>query len=415
MSAIINVTEESLEQDVYNADQVVLLDLWAPWCAPCRGLAPVLEKLSLLAGGNLTIAKMDVEKYPDAMSRFNVRGIPSLILFRDGKEIGRELGVKTLTQLKDWVSNENVTLGEAPAPLVEDATYGAFYGDSGLKHYLDTRLLTHAREGAVQVARAPYWQDGAGTASAAWVHSGDPAIFERITGLSSSFAMALDFVAPRSEEVLTPILGALRAGSNMNLIPLQLIRELLSSVSLDWPGLLAESKAMDTVRVDWIKQCDAYLKGADPEKAGFNNLAVLAKPHHDHQDRAVGNLAKVIEALSPPPAARDTEAWSSIFGISTTLCFAISQNLRGWSLEDRQTEERRHFWFTERLEQTADGEFSDEELQTYQRQWLSENEAYQLKEAEFFDNGVQGLKPIQLHLQQHLIQLTHNAPAVAAA
>ena len=86
---------------------VILIDFWASWCAPCKMMVPVLNELSELLPANQSIGKIDVEKFPALAAKFNIRGIPTMILFQDGKEINRFVGMKT----KDFLLKEMAKVG----------------------------------------------------------------------------------------------------------------------------------------------------------------------------------------------------------------------------------------------------------------------------------------------------------------
>ena len=87
-----DVTETELEDIVMQSDKPVLVDFWAPWCAPCRAMAPTLDAVAEQYGTNAKILKFNVDLDPNVAVRYQVRGIPSLILFKDGKEAGRLVG-----------------------------------------------------------------------------------------------------------------------------------------------------------------------------------------------------------------------------------------------------------------------------------------------------------------------------------
>ena len=89
---IIHVTDSSFEQDVLQSDRPVLLDFWAEWCGPCKAIAPLLEEIAGEYAGKVTIAKMNVDENPKTPMRFNVRSIPTLILFKNGKAEGQKIG-----------------------------------------------------------------------------------------------------------------------------------------------------------------------------------------------------------------------------------------------------------------------------------------------------------------------------------
>ena len=91
-AVVMTVTDESFEQDVVRADGLVMVDFWAAWCGPCRMIAPVVEQLARDYAGRVTMAKLDVDSNPEAVTRFGVRSIPSILFFRDGAVIDQVVG-----------------------------------------------------------------------------------------------------------------------------------------------------------------------------------------------------------------------------------------------------------------------------------------------------------------------------------
>lgn len=79
------VTDASFDQDVINASGPVLVDFWAEWCGPCRMIAPALEEISNEMGEKVTVAKLNIDDNPDAPTKYGVRGIPTMILFKNGQ------------------------------------------------------------------------------------------------------------------------------------------------------------------------------------------------------------------------------------------------------------------------------------------------------------------------------------------
>ena len=93
MSALVrDVNETEFEDILLQAEQPVLVDFWAPWCGPCRAMAPVLDEVAEHYGSNAILLKFNVDQDPNVAVRYKVRGIPTLILFKEGQEAGRLVG-----------------------------------------------------------------------------------------------------------------------------------------------------------------------------------------------------------------------------------------------------------------------------------------------------------------------------------
>ena len=88
----IHLTDSNFSENVERSSIPVLVDLWAAWCAPCRAIAPIVEQIANEFAGRLTVGKLTIDEKPSTTARFGVRSIPTLLLFRDGKEIDRIIG-----------------------------------------------------------------------------------------------------------------------------------------------------------------------------------------------------------------------------------------------------------------------------------------------------------------------------------
>lgn len=102
---VLTLTDQNFQQQTKN--KVVLVDFWASWCAPCRMMAPVLNDVASELKGNSHVGKVDIEQYQSLATRFKVRNIPTLILFKNGTEINRFVGIKS----KDFLLKEIAKVG----------------------------------------------------------------------------------------------------------------------------------------------------------------------------------------------------------------------------------------------------------------------------------------------------------------
>src|SRR5690606_36438093 len=101
--SIKHVTDASFESDVLKSDLPVLVDYWAEWCGPCKMIAPLLDEAAKLYEGRVTIAKLNVDDNPDTAAKFGIRGIPTLMLFKDGKAAATKVGAMSKSQLSAFL------------------------------------------------------------------------------------------------------------------------------------------------------------------------------------------------------------------------------------------------------------------------------------------------------------------------
>jgi len=102
-TSIKHVTDASFEAEVIRSSVPVLVDYWAEWCGPCKMIAPALDESATLYAGRLNIAKLNIDENPAVPSRYHVRGIPTLMLFRDGKVVATKVGALSKSQLATFI------------------------------------------------------------------------------------------------------------------------------------------------------------------------------------------------------------------------------------------------------------------------------------------------------------------------
>ncbi len=106
---LVDVSASEFAPVVSTSTLPVLVDLWAPWCGPCRTIAPALVQLAGERAGSLRIAKVNVDDAPGVSESLHVKGIPTMVLFRDGKEIARQVGAVPLASIRTWLDGALAT------------------------------------------------------------------------------------------------------------------------------------------------------------------------------------------------------------------------------------------------------------------------------------------------------------------
>jgi thioredoxin 1 len=106
-----SVTDSSFQADVIEASGPVLVDFWAEWCGPCRMIAPALEELSDELGDRVEIVKLNIDDNPEAPGKYGVRGIPTMILFKNGAPAATKVGAEPKSRLQAWLEGALETQG----------------------------------------------------------------------------------------------------------------------------------------------------------------------------------------------------------------------------------------------------------------------------------------------------------------
>jgi len=406
--SIRELTEIDLAAYMAHKHGSILIELGAPWCGPCHALMTALESLAQAETGSLEIVTINVDEYPLVLNELKIRALPTLLLLQDGMELDRIVGARNLHQLRQWLGQHGVPLRVLSSATGESPKLGAFYGDEQLREFLIARFRSSAVAGAIRLSFMPFWSDGKGSPSAALVHSADPIVFERITGMPASFACAMEFVAIIQPNDVDQILGAIRPAMDLSTASLRLMLRWLASDEYDWPSILNDL-ALDALRQQWIQRCSSYLDGEHVGADEWISLEQAAKKmqsDHDPFREVHDDIATMIATLSPPPRTDDASAWATAMLVHGAFSRArMAEFIAGWSADDRAQPALRHRWLAQHVPRGAGGQRDPSLIRKYSSQWTEENKDFAEKERLFLETRPKLIEKINNSLRGDLFQI----------
>ena len=104
-SETITLNESNFDRELTQDDKPMIVDFWAEWCGPCRMIGPALEEIASELGDKVTVAKLNIDENPDTPSRYGVRGIPTMLLFKGGQPVAQKVGAAPRSQIQQWLES----------------------------------------------------------------------------------------------------------------------------------------------------------------------------------------------------------------------------------------------------------------------------------------------------------------------
>ena len=103
--ASVNVSDADFDNEVLKAEEPVMVDFWAEWCGPCKALSPIVDEVASEVAGKMKVVKVNIDENPNAPTKYGVRGIPTLMVFKGGELVDTKVGGMSKTQLDEWLSS----------------------------------------------------------------------------------------------------------------------------------------------------------------------------------------------------------------------------------------------------------------------------------------------------------------------
>lgn len=338
MSKLKNVTEASFEADVISNKFPVLVDFWAEWCGPCKTLMPTLERVSAVYEGKVIFVKVNVDEHAFARERFAVRGLPAMILFSEGREVGRVVGTKSATQLARFIDGHLGT--ESEMSTAAPTTFSAFGGDASLKERFVNTLREHiARKETTP--DAPMWDAPFFSALRVALGDPDPESCANTLGIPEEVAATAEMLSTyqgthfKGAKYVANWLGSVPVGANLRPLASAILIHVLREQTLE--GYLEGDATLQALRDRLITLHTANLEGKaatdDEWKTLRAECRAVVTVDAEWRRHAVGSALSVISY----PANSEANVVADFIARVASLRLRELQNLVGWGGEQDTT------------------------------------------------------------------------------
>ncbi len=335
MSNLRSVTEASFDADVIANSRPVLVDFWAEWCGPCKALAPTLEKVSESFKGEVDFVKINVDEHASARDRFGVRGIPTLILLKDGHELGRVVGNRSAAQLAGFLDAHLGTVTELARPAIKLSAFG---GNPQAKATDLDRLRGYLTR--KQAAPNENMWDGQINSALGFV-TGEayPDDCARKLGMPAEVVSIVETLSTYRE---TRINGALfvaewlesvPVGADLSKLPGQLLVHLLESPMV--ADLLGGDSALLEIRDELVALHRAETADAGGVESSWAKVKkACADIASDASDKSRGRLAHMLESASSVLSKDPDMLGDLVFAVSSFVWKRLQDSCNWTSMDD---------------------------------------------------------------------------------
>jgi thioredoxin len=297
MSKLRSVTTDEFDAVVLADSRPVLVDFWAEWCAPCKALAPTLEKVSQNFDGKISIVKLNVDEQPAVRDRFAVRGIPTLILINNGQEVARITGNQSTTKLSGFLDSHLGTTTKIATTAITLCAYG---GTQGVKVAYVNRLREHIRR-KLDSPTESMWDGDISGGLRFVTNEAQADDCARVLGVPLEVVLLVETLTSyygtnaANAEFVADWLDRLPVGANLTFVTARFLVQILESEMVF--DLLDGESALLRVRDQLLSMHIAEMKGEIIEESRWQQI------QHECQDRRVlgGMLAAAGSSLKSDP------------------------------------------------------------------------------------------------------------------